>query len=56
MDDQIMNSSEATTNDEPTCYSEIDISNHTLLAEWIKGKLQELDSILVEGMSHKNSA
>ena len=39
MDDQIMNSSKDTTNDEATSYTEIDISNNTLLAEWIKDKL-----------------
>lgn len=54
MDDQIMNSSKDTTNDEATSYTEIDISNNTLLAEWIKDKLQELDRILADGLSHSN--
>ena len=55
MDDQIMNTSKITMNDNPTNFIEIDTSNHTWMAEWIKMKLQELDGILVEHISNKNS-
>ena len=55
MDDQIMQNSKLTALHESFCYGEIDITNQTMMAEWIKGELLELDTILAEGMRNKNS-
>mgnify|MGYP001328629563 CR=1 FL=1 len=55
MDDQIRQNNKFTEHDKSICFGEIDITNQTMMAEWIKGELMELDTILVESMRNTNS-
>lgn len=55
MDDQIGQNNKSTEHDKSICFGEIDITNQTMMAEWIKGELMELDTILVESMRNTNS-